>query len=502
MAPLVLALLPCLFARAAATIAVTHVTVIDGSGGAPLKDQTVLIEDGLIARVGATVSIPRRCTILEGRGKFIIPGLWDMHTHLDDPELLEVKPTKREKEIQLPLFIANGVTGIRDMGGSLDLMKEWRSRIQANTLLGPRMVFAGPLVDGPKPMWPASVAVGTPDEGRRAVQELKRRGADFIKVYSLLPRDAYFAIADECGNDGISFAGHVPYQVTNLEAVNAGQKSLEHLLQLERELADPQKVSEMRSKLRPGLTRAERFLAMQGIYEQCFSERLAQAFYKELKAHGTWITPTLLVIEEDSSYDPDDPVKKARTAYEPAYIRQWWDPKLNVHIKDAPPEILEGQRIVKRIYQRIVRGLRDANIPMLVGSDMGGNPHCFAGWGAHDEMAMLVQAGLTPMEAIRAATINPCRFLGLDRTMGTVAPGKIADLVLLDRDPLIDIHNTQSIRAVFYGGVLYSRSRLDSILAAARVHGAQRLRQSGADDSIESPEPIHYPSSAIPAGSR
>jgi imidazolonepropionase-like amidohydrolase len=484
--------LACLLAVAPRTTVISHITVIDGTGRPPLQDQTVVVEGNRIARVASAAKVPAGATVIDGRGKFMIPGLWDMHTHLDDSELLELKPTKREKELQLPLFIANGVTGVRDMGSDLNLMKDWRQRISEKTLLGPRMYFAGPLVDGPVPMWPASVAVGTPEDGRRAVQELKRRGADFIKVYSLLPKDAYFAISEECLKEGITFAGHVPYKVTNLEAVNAGQKSLEHLLQLERELADPQQVDAARKQIPAGLTRPQQFKYMREAYDKCFSEEIARGFYKALKTHGTWITPTLLVMFEDSSYDPNDPIKTARLPYEPAYIRQWWDPSLNIHVKSTPQEIKDGQKITLRIYQRIVRGLRDAGVPMMVGSDMGGNPHCFAGWGVHDEMAMLVGAGLTPMEAIVAATSNPCKFMGVDDRLGTIAAGKMADLVILNRDPLADIRNTQSIDAVLYDGKLLNRRALDAMLRSAKQNGAKRHPLQGSDDMIENPAAIHF----------
>lgn len=481
-------------AMAKNSFAITHVTVIDGTGQPALSDQTVVIEDDRFTYVGSAGSakIPRGAKVIDGKGKFVIPGLWDMHTHLDDPELLEVKPTKTEKELQLPLLVVNGVTGVRDMGGDLALMKGWRERIQQGKLIGPRLYFTGPLVDGPKPMWPASVAVETAAEGRKAVQELKKLGVDQIKVYSLLPRDAYFGIAEECKKQGISFAGHVPSRVTNMEAVEAGQKSLEHLLQLDRELADPTTLSANLKLIPSELPRGQRFKLMRETYEKAFSEERAASFYALMKKHGTWATPTLNVVVRNAQFNAADPKMLARAAYEPAYLREWWNPELNVHLKNADADINTGQMVTLRIYQRILRGMVAAGIPVLVGSDMGGNPHCFAGWGVHDEMALLVESGMTPMQVLVAATSNPAKFLGVDSQVGTVQTGKLADMVLLNADPLADIHNTEKIEAVVANGVYRPRTVLDALLTKAKVDGAQRIPQRGPDDTIESPDPIRF----------
>jgi imidazolonepropionase-like amidohydrolase len=145
---------------------------------------------------------------VNGTGKYLIPGLWDMHVHMVFGDWFP-----RGKEVTLPLFIANGITGVRDMGGELDVLQQWRKEISAGTLIGPRIVMSGPMLDGPQPRFPSSIAIKTPEDGRRAVDDLKQRGADFIKLQSLIPREAVFAIADEAGKQGIPFVGHVPDSV-------------------------------------------------------------------------------------------------------------------------------------------------------------------------------------------------------------------------------------------------------------------------------------------------
>ncbi|MEP6507852.1 MAG: hypothetical protein ABJC63_06455, partial [Gemmatimonadales bacterium] len=203
-------------------LAITHVTVIDVETGARQFDQTVLIQGNRIIRVGLTtqVRVPANATMVDGPGKFLIPGLWDMHVH-----------TVVEEDYRsfFPLFVANGITGVRDMWGDLALARDLRHRMVGGTLLGPRLVVAGNLVDGSPPTWPGATEVTSPDEGRAVVDSLFNVGAAFIKVYSRLPADAFFAIASRARELHIPFAGHVPFAVRAADAAAAGQRSMEHL---------------------------------------------------------------------------------------------------------------------------------------------------------------------------------------------------------------------------------------------------------------------------------
>src|SRR4029077_10434445 len=208
-------------------LVLNNVTVVDVRTGALQPEQTVILERNHIASVGPSKSAkyPRNAPSVNCRGLFLIPGLWDMHVHLVFGDWFPVA-----QEISLPLFVANGVTGVRDMGSELGIVQGWRNEIEAGRLLGPRIRTSGPMLDGPKPRFPSSIAIATPEDGRRAVADLKRQGADFIKFQSLIPRDAVFAIADEAKKQEIAFEGHVPDSVRASEASNAGQKSFEHLI--------------------------------------------------------------------------------------------------------------------------------------------------------------------------------------------------------------------------------------------------------------------------------
>ena len=207
-------------------LVIEHVTVTDVSGGPTRTDQTVVISGGTITAVTSSGStkVPKGAQVVDARGKFLIPGLWDMHTHIAG---ISAKPAWA-KQVLLPLLVANGITGIRDMGGDLEALKAWRREISSGALMGPRIVAAGPMLlpprrsGSPTTVDPAELRVGTPEEARASVEKLRQLGADFVKIIEV-PREAYFAIADESKKVGISFVGHVPSEVNAIEASNAGQ---------------------------------------------------------------------------------------------------------------------------------------------------------------------------------------------------------------------------------------------------------------------------------------
>jgi cytosine/adenosine deaminase-related metal-dependent hydrolase len=447
-------------------LAFTHVTVIDATGAPARPDITVLITGDRITAIGKSSKLtpPANAAVVDATGKFLIPGLWDMHVHWYDPDYL-------------PLFIANGVTGIRTMWGFPE-HHAWRKQIEQGTLLGPRLFIASTLVDGPKPVWPNSFVAGNAAEGRQAVLQAKQDDADFVKVYSLLPRDAYFAIADEARKQDIPFVGHVPIAVTAEEVSAAGQKSIEHLTGIlaacssrESELhqfAQETLAEFLSTNQSSGTTGRLAMLAYLRRETQLgldtYSPEKANAVFAEFKKNGTWQCPTLTVVRlipfgGDPSYLNDPRLK-----FMPADLRNQWTSTNSGRFAVKPSDVVAfGNRYFQKDLE-LVGAMQRAGVGILAGTDTG-NPFCFPGFSLHDEMALLVQAGLTPMQAVQAATINPARFMGRERDLGTVETGKLADLVVLDANPLIDIANTRKINAVFYGGRLYPKSSLDEMLA-------------------------------------
>jgi imidazolonepropionase-like amidohydrolase len=368
----------------------------------------------------------------------------------------------------LPLFIANGVTGIRVMWGDPE-DHEWRKAIEAGDLIGPRMIIASPLVDGPKPYWRGSISVSSEAEARQVVIKAKQDGADFVKVYQFLPRDLYFAIADEAKKQGMPFAGHVPISVSAQEASSAGQKSFEHLVGIlpacSSRSADLLKGQQ--DDLTEGLLSKPRFWgahvveARQRMLDTYSPDQVA-ALCAVLKGNGTWQVPTLTLLRMFAYGDDPAFLKDARLKYVPIHTRASWDPSA-IDGKRSP----EDFAYMKREFQKdleVVGAMQRAGVGILAGTDTA-NPFCFPGFSLHDELGLLVQAGLSPMEALQAATLNPARFQGKENDLGTVDKGKIADLVLLDANPLDEIGNTKRIAAVVSAGKLYSRAALDRMLA-------------------------------------
>jgi len=435
--------------RQPAPLVLAHVTIIDVTGGPSKPDMTVVIRGDRISEIGKAgeITAPPDATVVDASGKFLIPGLWDMHVHWYQRD-------------SFTLFTANGITGIREMFGNSDLLR-WRDEIAKGSLTGPRMIVASPIIDGPQPVWPNSIAVSNEDEGRKAVRKVKEWGADFVKVYSLLPRDAYFGIADESKRQGISFVGHVPFTVSAVEASDAGQKSIEHLTGVL--LACSYNETELRNEIAKARAPGARSRAAGADLLGTFSDRKAKDLFARFVKNQTWQTPTLTVLRSNAYLGDQNFRNDARLKYVPRPMRERWGQRIaNRNDNDY----------VKRVFKKeveIVGAMQRAGVPLLAGTDTG-NPFCFPGFSLHDELALMVIGGLTPVEALRAATLNPAKFLGLDKTLGTIEPGKIADLVLLDADPLADIRNTQRINAVISNGRLFDRKALNKMLERAEIN--------------------------------
>ena len=440
------------------TLAFTHVTVIDMTGAPPKSDMTVVVAGDRITDLGPSgqVRIPQGAQVIDATGKFLIPGLWDIHFHI------------KETERTFPLFIANGVTGVRNMGGDFQKLFEWRNAIAAGRLLGPRIVSCGPVVDGPRPANPDhAIPVSTAEEGKQAVDFLKRSAADFVKVYDGVPRDAYFAIVEESKKHGLPFVGHIPAAVTMAEASKAGQKSVEHLGTFLEGSSTVE--TELRNWPSPPVKDGNfsvipiRIAARGNRMLDTYSEQKAERLLALLAGNKTWQVPTLLAKQVNTFVDEISKVEDPSYRYIPASVREGWSPDKNFFYRYRTPEFIAYQ---KRLFQKeleTVGAMDRAGVPIMAGTD--GGPYTVPGFGLHQELALLVKAGLTPLEALQAATINPAKFLGESDMVGTVERGKIANLILLEKNPLEDISNTQRIDGVVLNGKFFPRPVLRMMLA-------------------------------------
>ncbi|MBI1790480.1 MAG: amidohydrolase family protein [Acidobacteria bacterium] len=442
-------------------LAITHVTIVDTAGGPPRTDMTVLAGGERITALGKTgkVQIPRGVQEVQGQGKFLIPGLWDMHVHLAS-----------DKEALLPMFVSHGITGVRSMFDRLDQIRQWRKEI-ADGLAGPRILTAGPILDGPGSMWPGAMIVRTAEEGRQAVANLRQGGADFVKVYNKLSREAYFAIADEARKMGMVFTGHVPAAITAAEASRAGQKSIEHLTGILAACSTEQ--SELMQQLGEAATLQGPasypvYVRINARAAETYSGEKAAALFTLFRQNATWQTPTLTVLRAMASLGDRDFTNDSRLRYIPAPLQQFWNPATSFIFKEFATEDFARQKQIYRRQLEIAGALHRAGVEMLAGTDTP-NPYVFPGFSLHEELELLVKAGLTPAEALRTATYNPAKFLGLLDSSGTVDAGRIADLVLLDSNPIDDIANTRKIRAVVLNGRLFEKPQLDQMLKAVEA---------------------------------
>lgn len=410
---------PAHSATATLPLALTNVTVIDTAGGPAQPNMVVLVTGSRITAVGRTLTLPAGAHVVDAKGKYMIPGLWDMHVHFT-----------HNRDGMTALFIANGVTSVRDMGGDLDLIDAIRAKVNNGQIVGPHIIRAGPFLEGPGHTWhPESsrIIVNNEAEARRAVATLKARGVDFIKMHGGVSLEVLRAIVDEAKKQGLMVVGHPT--VAPADVSDAGQIDIEHHVMSGDPAAD-------------------------------------KALMAKFLKNGTWIAPTMI-----STINGQNPINDTRLRYIPRTVLAKWDENWPVK-KRTPDEVAAArkERATKAVGE--ARQLAAAGVPLLAGTDTGFRD-LFPGFSLHDELALMVQAGMTPLQALQTATLNPAKFLGTLNSEGTIAPGQRADLVLLNGNPLDDINQVRNISDVVVAGHYLSRSDLDKLLTQAETMAAR-----------------------------
>lgn len=415
----------------ASTLVITGANVVDVVDGRILPNSTVIVAGNRIMTVTPNGTPPAGARQVDGRGTYLIPGLWDMHAHIQGND-----------RSWLPLYIANGVTGIRDMGADLDFILDVKEATATGRIIGPQIVAAGPILDDAPGDWPLRNRVRNPDEGRAAVQLLKRRGVDLVKVHNFTPRDAFFAIVDEARRQQLPVAGHVPLKVTIQEGVDAGMVSIEHLSEDGR------------------------------VWKSCsggpqYRPDACRPFFELLARRRVWQTPTLIGMAELAVIGtPASAISRDQLAYANKRFLDMHAGNQAIFLKQ--PEIIGILKNLTEVAKVVTRDMARAGVGILAGCDA-----MIAGFCVHDELALMVAAGMPALAALQTATINPARYLGRETRFGTVAPGKLADLVMLDANPLDNIANVRRIRAVITAGRYFDRSGLNQLLAQARAAALQ-----------------------------
>lgn len=454
-------------------LAITNVTIVDATGKAPQPAMTVLVENGRIAKLFRTnkARLPANTEIVDGGGKFLIPGLWDMHIHLAN------QPDQAlSRDWSLRLLVAYGVVGVRDMGGDWQMIQQLRQDIASGKTTGPRIIAPGPFIDGPgfveKP-------VNTADEARQQVRKLKSSGVDFLKVQANLSPESYRAVLTEAKQLGLIVAGHVPEAVSAFEAARSGQRSIEHSSPILPGdggilLSCSSKEDELRTELlaikrdaaapnanRQSLRLRQRALQIQML--DTYDARKCQGLFALLKQRNVWVVPTQIWAKRLLPLNAEDGIDTLAQPWLPLQTRNRFAQRRVEGIKVTAPESFALRLRIAEKTRELVGTMWRAGVPMLAGTDaLDGD--VIPGLSLHQELELMVQAGLTPMEALQTATRNAAQYLGAAKSRGTIEMGKLADLVLLDADPLQDIRNTQKIHAVIRQGRLISTQQRQALL--------------------------------------
>ena len=455
----------------ASGLAIENVSVVDVRAGEIRDGRTVVVEGDRIVEVApaSDVSLSEGVARVDGSGRYLIPGLWDMHVHAygyrDDPERL------------MRIGLAYGVTGVRDMGATpavFERLRKWRRRVRAGETPGPRLYLAGVIVDGVPPTRPHYLTASDPTEAREAVDSLRRMGADLVKVYGRLSPAAFHAIAEEADRQGLEFSGHWPRAVGPGAAAEAGITTIEHVDDLGFRLStiEPLPVDAYDSRSDYILSRIRAFAR----YDEAKADSLIDRFV----ANGTIVVPTIhsvyALLHQGSDHLPEGPIDGLLPESQSELANQLPTGVVEKHTKTYDRAYRNLERLLKQMYE--------AGVVLMAGSHAPA-PFVPPGLGLHEELERFSEAGLGPAEALRTATLHPARYMGRLNELGTVEEGKLADLVLLDANPLEDITHTREIAAVVVDGRYLDRGRLDRLLADAERAAHPR---DAARDSVPAPD--------------
>ena len=453
------------------TLVLQRIKVVDITSGHINKNQTVQISSGRIISIRKYQKKNQSVNgqVIDAKGKYLIPGLWDMHVHISQGPWFNAEKT-------FALMIANGITGIREMGGNLNILKKWKEQINDGSLLGPRMIIAGPVLYGDRNIGLTYLA--TPDvfTSRRIVDSLKLGGVDFIKTYNFIGREQFFAIADETKKLNLSFAGHVPWSVSIIEAADAGLRSLEHLNfpffaeECAKDAARFRRmdVAKIFQFSRPfDRNSAPAFIEQLHYLDSAllqFDQQKADTIYHHLVMNHVWQCPTIINLKMSVNIRDSNLLKDSlmKYAYYSRIQNDWNFKNIPLMASMGDKEFLILQRLYKK-HLGIARDLKERGTLFLAGTDLI-NPFIYPGFSLHKELEMFVETGFTNLEALQTSTINPAIFLGLADSLGSIDEHKYADLIILNENPLRNISNIRTIEAVIVRGMLYSRNELNLLL--------------------------------------
>ena len=453
---------PALAERQPADLLIRHATLIDVAGGRTVADQAVAVRGDTIIAVGADKRLSSSYQAkqsIDATGRFIMPGLWDMHVHFGGDQLIE------ENKALLPLYVAFGVTTVRDCAEDIsNSVLEWRSAVASGKLLGPTIYTSGPKLEGYKPLWKGTIEVGTPAEVDVALDRLQAMRVDFVKITDNTLKPDIFEYAVKAAKArGLKTSAHTPYALTIEQAAKDGLSSVEHLDYLIK-AGSPQEASIGTDYAAKKLSYGE----ASDKFVETFDPTYAAQEYRRLAKLGIYVTPTLNMSRILAYLDREDHRNDAGLALVGPGLRKTYEWRVERAAKATQAQVAARHKEYE-LSLKVLPMLRDAGIPILAGTDAGYlNSFNYPGIGLHDELQRYVEAGLTPREALASATITGAAFLGHSDRYGALAKGKAADVLILNANPLKNISATRDIQGVVFHGRWFDRAMLDGMLQTAR----------------------------------
>lgn len=394
-------------------LVISNVNIIDPVNQTIRPQQTIFIRNGLISRISKGPYRSKDNWLIDGTGKFAISGFWNMHTHVCWKDDLD--------QTLFPVLLSYGITGIRDMGGALHILRDFKRQIDLIPASGPLLYGPGPFIDGENPIHPDFSVALTEQNFQATLDSLYNAEADFFKVYSLLPKELMTKIADYSQSRNIHFAGHISEYLSPTEAAELGQKSFEHLNRIEEIRNDSAQLD---------------------------------SFVKAVKANGSWLCPTLIIykrkIELAEGRDLSHPLYEVIDDHLKA---EWSQIKDQRESAGSDPDNLEALRSTYQEQKRLLQWLYQKEVSMLLGTDFGGMAFIYPGLGLHEEMAAMQDLRFNTYDILKMATYHPALYFNIEQTHGTIEKGKAADIVILNKNPVEDITNTLEIAAVIRAGI-------------------------------------------------
>lgn len=436
-------------------LAITNAQVIHLETG-QIENQNIFISNGRIEAVMPVDSkdFEAKDTI-DASGKFVLPGFWDNHIHLRGGDTLI-----NNNENFLKLFIANGITTVRDAGGDLThAVMDWKTQIASEELVGPTIFTAGPKIDGPNGSWAGSLEVESQADVVKALDSLESLNVDFVKIYdSRISADNYLAAIEEAKKRGFTVSGHMPFTVTLDETINAGMDGIEHLYYIMKGCASNE--IEVTEKLNQG--EIGFWGAMPALMDG-YSDSTAQTTFNTLKQNDVFVVPTLHIGHTLSYLDEVDHSNDEYLKYMGSGIIQTYQGRIRSALNSSE-EARENRKQLDSFFGELAKCLNSAGVQLLAGSDSGAfNSYTYPGISLHKELQAMVENGISPLDALRTSSVNGAKFLNQTEDYGEISKGKISDLVILEANPLENIENTQMIYSVIKGSQLFSKSDLKEL---------------------------------------